>query len=244
MLLKLGNLGLRSNVKSGFSPADIANLQLWLDAGDETTITDIAGVVSQWDDKSGNNNHAVQVDTTKRPITNSVNINSNNAIDFDGVNDFMSFPAISRASGYTAFVVSRLDNMGSSPKTLISGVQGSFDLRYDNAPIEFQIVRTNESVILGSTSTPLINTNYLISARSDVAGNNIQVNGVTDASNSIDPNYSADITEIGSQFNGTQFFFNGRIGEILVYTGTLSSAEMNLVGNYLSNKWGIAWANI
>ena len=33
---------------------------LWLDAKDESTITESGGAVSQWDDKSGNDNHAVQ----------------------------------------------------------------------------------------------------------------------------------------------------------------------------------------
>ena len=41
-------------------PEDL-NLSLWLDASDASTITHSNGSVSQWADKSGNGNHAVQL---------------------------------------------------------------------------------------------------------------------------------------------------------------------------------------
>ena len=35
-----------------FAPDDIGTLSAWFDASDQATITDTAGAVTQWDDKS------------------------------------------------------------------------------------------------------------------------------------------------------------------------------------------------
>lgn len=44
-----------------FEPTDITDLKLWLDGDDLYSITkDGSNLVSQWNDKSGNENHATQ----------------------------------------------------------------------------------------------------------------------------------------------------------------------------------------
>lgn len=43
-----------------FTPLILPNLRGWWDASDNATVTESGGLVSQWDDKSGNANHAVQ----------------------------------------------------------------------------------------------------------------------------------------------------------------------------------------
>ena len=50
-----------------WTPADISPV-LWLDAADVPTITETGGLVSQWDDKSGNGNHATQATGTLQPV--------------------------------------------------------------------------------------------------------------------------------------------------------------------------------
>ena len=47
-------------------PSDL-NISLWLDASDASTITQSNGSVSQWADKSGNENHAIQETDSKKP---------------------------------------------------------------------------------------------------------------------------------------------------------------------------------
>ena len=63
-----------------FSPKSLANLLLWFDASDYTTITTSGAYVTAWNDKSGNNNYAV----VKRPngtkwSANTINFFSNYA---------------------------------------------------------------------------------------------------------------------------------------------------------------------
>lgn len=85
-------LGLGGGTSGGgapFAPDDISGLALWLDASDTATITQSAGAVSQWNDKSGNANHATQGMAANQPSTNTRTINGRNVIDFDGLNDTM-----------------------------------------------------------------------------------------------------------------------------------------------------------
>ena len=71
------------SVSDDWSPNEIETV-LWLDAADSGTITETAGFVSQWDDKSGNGYHFTQSVGTAQPATGVANVNSINAIDFDG----------------------------------------------------------------------------------------------------------------------------------------------------------------
>ena len=43
---------------------------VWFDAADDDTLTIVAGGVSRWEDKSGNENHAVQATGANRPVLN------------------------------------------------------------------------------------------------------------------------------------------------------------------------------
>ena len=73
-----------ANLPTGANPSALSNLELWLDASDSSTITESSGLVSQWSDKSGNNNHATQSTTASKPILNG------DSIKFDGTDDSLS----------------------------------------------------------------------------------------------------------------------------------------------------------
>ena len=68
-------------------PSDL-NLSLWLDASDASTVTHSDGSVSQWADKSGNGNHAVQDTEARKPSFGSINLDGKDVINFDGTSDF------------------------------------------------------------------------------------------------------------------------------------------------------------
>ena len=55
---------------------------LWLDAADASTITESGGKVSQWDDKSGNNNHISQSNSSYQPQYNPTQLNGQGGVDF------------------------------------------------------------------------------------------------------------------------------------------------------------------
>jgi hypothetical protein len=68
----------------GFSPASISGLRLWLDASDESTITDVgSGVVSQWTSKDANARVFSQGTSGLRPTTGAATLNGRNVVTFD-----------------------------------------------------------------------------------------------------------------------------------------------------------------
>ncbi len=76
-----------------FHPSQIPNLSVWLDSSDPsqlfqnstctTPASSVTNPVGCWRDKSGQNNHALQATAGFRPLIGV------NAVDFDGVDDFL-----------------------------------------------------------------------------------------------------------------------------------------------------------
>lgn len=87
----------RREIATGKAPSDWTPYEidsvLWLDASDTSTISQSGGgAVSQWNDKSGTENHFVQTVGYARPITGIRTVNGLNVLDFDGIGHIMSLP--------------------------------------------------------------------------------------------------------------------------------------------------------
>ncbi|RLC87090.1 MAG: hypothetical protein DRJ03_06925 [Chloroflexi bacterium] len=75
----------------GTVPDDITNLEIWIDASDSTTITDIAGSVSGWDSKDATGTRSfAQAVVADQPTINTAAQNGLDTITFDGISDIMS----------------------------------------------------------------------------------------------------------------------------------------------------------
>ena len=66
---------------SPWSPAEITT-SVWLDAADASTITADGNGISQWDDKSGNDHHAVQTTNTYKPAHVQNDLAGKDGVDF------------------------------------------------------------------------------------------------------------------------------------------------------------------
>ena len=66
---------------AGFDVNDLSPA-LWLDASDSSTIEENGGKVSQWVDKSGNNNHLSQSNSSYQPQYNPTQLNGQGGVDF------------------------------------------------------------------------------------------------------------------------------------------------------------------
>ena len=124
-----------------WSPAEITTA-LWLDAADASTITESGGAVSQWNDKSGSNRHAVQSTLTNKPTSYSASLNSLNVIRYDATDDFMSLQntgGLTTATSFYVFAVRRssvasaADTVTSRP--LLAGVGASYSIGADSTVI-------------------------------------------------------------------------------------------------------------
>lgn len=79
----------------------VAGYILWLDASDSATLTTTSGLVDQWNDKSGNNNHATSTGAN-RPLAGTYH--SRAAVTAGGTNQMTLTTGIAAGTG-TIFVV-------------------------------------------------------------------------------------------------------------------------------------------
>ncbi len=233
---------------AAFAPNHLPNLQLWLDAADVATIAESSGAVSQWDDKSGQENHAMQGTGSAQPTTSASSLAGRNVIDFT-TNDYLtiaSFTSImSLSSAFSTFMVFRLNVDDVSPKTLLaSSVSGS-----DRTIMQVD----NRSLTCGTyngSSWEFNSTSFTETANAHlVQMNNSSSNSITpyldrtELTATIETPASSDTaaTRIGARTNGS-FNFEGSIAEVLVFSRELESAESAQLNQYLASKWGVSFA--
>lgn len=93
---------------AAFSPLQLPDLALWLDASQIYGLND-GDAVAQWNDLSGNGRNATQATTSKKPTWETGEANGHPVVRFDGVDDIMATPAFTTfpAKRGTLFVVSK-----------------------------------------------------------------------------------------------------------------------------------------
>lgn len=236
-------------------PTEISGLKLWLDADDAATITDTAGAVSQWDDKSGLNNHATQSTEASKPTTGSRTVNGLNVIDFDGVDDWLGLTVqpITGTEARTVIIMMLADNAASNNYGVSLSDTGGSGGTYNVTP-EIALRINNANRIFGTSAiedgvTPgiILFTNHANSTL-ELNANNFQPykNGaLLSGGSSVSPetlvNTDSGSPAIGAQFGGSNRL-NGIIGEIIIYDKVLSAVERSEIDHYLGEKWNISVA--
>ena len=253
-----------SGLVQAFSPLDLSPA-LWLDASDTSTITEVGGAVSQWDDKSGNGNDFTQGTAANQPTTGTRTQNGLNVLDFDGTADFMVGGDILDVltGGLTMVGVVKMD--------VTTGNRAFFGKsRADSTAGRYSLFWTTSGFVSGVTNsfTALFHDTAQRAPSSDPgSGNRTDVfihgqrvirndedtlwrNGTVVATNSsLDGTTSYDSSDewmIGAYqsasgstppFAGT--YLDGFIGEIIVFLEDLTDSEMGQVNSYLNDKWNV-----
>ena len=242
-----------TNTQTPFNPRTISGCVLWLDGADSATIQVSSGTnVSQWTDKSGSGDNAVQATAANQPTY------SNNGIVFSSAaSTFLSLilpstlPSGANPTG-TYFFVSRLTT-GSAvqaffmygPTTLATGANPQF---YYNASNQLVV----DTFGAGGTTdgTAVLNSTVIFSSTISNTGGTGTVTGWRN-SNSFGPTtYTTasitsqkgfiGVTQTGVGTSGTNaFYFNGSIYEIIFYNSVLSTSQRQQVEGYLAWKWGL-----
>ncbi len=253
---------------SSYEPFSPLALQpkLWLDASDLTTITESAGAVSEWRDKSGNDYAFTQATSTAQPTTGSTTQNGLNVLSFDG-GDWLTSTA---AASVWKFLHDGTDcmfgivfkrNVASAGQyslfataTIVSGVnQTGLTVRplatnnYAVVAIAAAgVVVTNATSTLGTSTVPrVITTRLALSNAAAAPRTTIQIDGASATTPSGTPPVSPSTADpygtltIGALVNGGARL-TGFIGELVIVTGS-AVTETNRVNlhNYLNRKWAI-----
>lgn len=227
-----------------FTPASLSGLTLWLDASDAATITQVAGSVSQWNDKSGNGNHVTQGTGANQPITGTNQQNTRNVLTFS--NQWLNLPSgplsVPSAKG-TVFVVAKPSNVFGS-QALVIWDNGSLRYGIDiyeayrgwhgNAPgVSSEItVNTNPTILMSGSISGAASTQYVTRRETGTTGPLKTPTTFTGLS-----------AKIGARGTGVETF-SGFMAEIVVFSRYLEQAEANSIGGYLADKWGMTWTAI
>ncbi len=231
----------------GFTPLNIPNIAAWFDASDTTSIAHVSNGVSQWNDKSGNLNHATQGTANYRPITNTVTVNGKNALDFDGSEDHLNMAAALyslTAGANTTFTVYKSDNAGDATQRIWVGSNGTgrFQMQLLTTSVGYLHSGTSTSGIVSKTVARDTNVHCVVGVRSGTSQSIYQDGGTvatnTNATNSTLTSY----TISGNNTSGVRF--DGKFCEKIIYSRALTTAELNQVGAYLAAKWGHTWTTI
>lgn len=222
---------------STFSPDDIAGLQLWLDASDETTITASSGAVSQWDDKSGNGNHVSQGTAAAQPTTGTRTLNAQNVIDFDGTDNMRSLTSVGVPQPWTSFVAVRWDAGGGTAPYAIADRTGFDGL--------VSLLNTDDIRMFAGSNFQFA-TSITLDAPHVVAAvyNGASSVGAIDGS-ATTGNPGTNLWNLirlgssGSSPGDSSGTLDGFIAEVLVYDSALSTADRETVESYLASKWGV-----
>ena len=230
-------------VHAAWTPANLTT-ELWYDGSDTGTITEIAGAVSQWDDKSGNGNNLAQLEVTDRPTTGTNTIGGLNVIYADSTEWMNS----TRAAGkYTSdkvaiFEVLSVDNY--------TGV-GSEIIDSASTVNDYQDINNGLFDYSGSTG-------YRIGAKSvmslPTAGTPYLFGSVFDGTNHINYRDGTAGTTVAStgNFAWDEFYINSRVnnnvvssagarnfGEIIMVVDGITDADREKIEGYLAWKWDL-----
>ena len=229
-----------------FDPTQLPGLQMWLHGDLSPVIFDSGNDISQWNDLSGNNNHATQPFAVSQPSKGTTTLNGKDVIKFDGTN-FMNLAAASTFnidnSDYEIFMVARSSSV--AIEFLFSGSVLNYEMHLNltgEPPplVGFRFIPiTGKFSDIGNNLDFTDGQGHIFGGRVD---NNIGIARV-DKSDSLDTETPARSSSTGSLFLGQRatggFRLNGDIAEVLLFSRALSSSERALIENYFNSEWGV-----
>lgn len=239
-----------------FTPKRIPGLVGWFSALRLTGIPEADPLGATWLNLAGNGFHLAQATSSKQPTYRGNIINGRPALLFDATDDELysaglgptfsgsdvpvSVLAVVRTGSNVAAATSRIawsaSNSGDANPFLI--------LKYDSSL--WGVARRDDaaSIVDAAGATPVVNTNYVHSTI--FAGTTVStwVNGTADEVDTAMNVGAMTVDAFGAGARqGNAEFFNGYIGEILVYNRAITSAErQTLERRWFAKQWGIAVA--
>lgn len=243
-----------SEVGPAWTPDTFAALTLWLDAQTASTLFSDAGFttpaspggpVGGWADRSLTIT-GVTSTLTARPTLSPTLINGHPAVDFDGVNDILTQATGTLATLYTAaayeiFMVMRIDVISTDSATITAN-----DRPLGNSGATSQIanylrsstglnVYNNDgapdsvATAIGTGAMVIVHQRHEGGALVAAVNQGTEVGVASGATVSLAP-----VLVLGGL---AAQFYDGSIGEILIYAASLTAAQRRFIYAYLRGRW-------
>lgn len=239
------------------NPNQISGLQLWYDASvaNATNFDPVpsnGGSVTRWIDKLGNGRNADQSVNTKKPTWNANQQGGQGAMFFDGTSDVLTLNPIGSwalsKSGVTMFIVMKAASLTGTPHISSTNTNGYKFYWNTNWGIEFGGGNASSNVP-GDTTNYHIMTAVFDGTKTDAnttIQNNLRLQFRYDRvqrpltfNTNVNTTTSASATglNIGTDSSGSSNYYNGYLGEMIIYTQTLTLAQITTVESFLAAKW-------
>ncbi len=246
----LAILTLWSMQVSAFDPTNLTDCVMWLQADANNIQTNsAAGRVSQWNDISGQNNHAYQSDARRQPLYVENGANGHPTIYFDERNYSVAYAAglltdNQLTNSFSVFIVARIigaDERGistwrrilpSRDKNWFLGTYtpGTFYMHGHIGEVSGLPTRLKSSFQHNRTYT-MAAVNNMTEQRFYVDGHDLTGNATR--------NTPPGRLTVGGAGGASQDPSNSQVSEVIVYNRALSPAEREQVESYLATRYNI-----
>ena len=235
------------------SPTELSNLEAWFESTNTDFLTLSTNDVVEWADQSSFGRNA---NVGASPEYNSTTINSNLTVDFspagldhlfcNETDKVLTYGNANLAGGYTVFSVFEVNAVatdnGTTPgqnATLYSPTGANMGLffRDESGTINARVWHTPSGHSISPPITISVATTIIAVQTYDGTTLGLSINGsapVTVAA--LEPSTDTTTYWIGKS-SGASSYFDGHMGEIIMYSKLLSTAEKAAVINYLNGKW-------
>ncbi|MEQ9425076.1 MAG: LamG-like jellyroll fold domain-containing protein [Cyclobacteriaceae bacterium] len=232
------------------------SLGLWFKADAGTSSTTDGDAISQWNDQSGDLNHASEATNQPDFRNNSTNnINGNPVMDFNGSNDLLT--GVDGFYSDEFFIVLNPDN------ALDDGLAAEYPIGFDAGAV---VDSDQSGLLLGITPdgtlsneivTYYVGSSQYRSAHTDASlsylnpvlintaensgSQEIRINNelLDDETNgTFDATYSNEPFTIGARHDATNFY-NGKIAEFISFSNPQTATNRQFIESYLAIKYGL-----
>ena len=221
-----------------FGPATLSSLSLWLDASDSASITHLSNAVSQWNDKSGNNNHATQATTAKKPTFTADGLNGKPSITFDGSNDSFAVTSLNISQSYTFFIAAKRVSGSSTKQYLFDGITNNSNRSLVALNKDGKIQMWASSWANSNFNTP--SDSFIISAVFNSSSSSLSLNGTSVGALNTGAYSLSNGIRIGGNYVDSADYLKGSIAEFFVLDETSDANTIAKAEGYLAHKWGLA----
>lgn len=225
-------------------PSSVPNLRVWLDASQ----LGLSGgeQIGIWKDSSRNNNNATQTTASKMPLfEKSSHLGGRPAIDFNNAQGLEVGYDVSAQSEFTIFLVLHLEDAAVNDRLFEqqdAGPANGWAFIVIANPARIQLGIRNGAAVVAALSHQIeLGKNFIITGMYKENDVRIYGNGsLTGQDTAATMTSATGLAGIGARSVGLAAnFFEGRIGEILVYNSFLSDGHRTLIQRYLSKKYHI-----
>ncbi len=220
ILFVLGLFCINNNLKSQINPSSVSGLTLWFTGDSIQMIT--PPFVDKIFDLSSSLNHALQTDTSFQPVIINTYLNGRQAIQFDGINDFLRFNLIPDIR--TVFWVIKENSTATLNFRALLGSSLTYDF-YRSGYTLWDATFTSNFILAGETR---INSNVINGLTTSMPNNYSIISLITTGNVQAD-NFSNDRNLLRT--------WDGELAELIVYNQPLTIAEVTQVEQYLGNKY-------